>query len=230
MPLSSAQIVADACQIAKCPGYTAQGGRALNLTLADLVMHRNLKVNLVTSTIVVPANSNGPFNLEANYLRTYDMWFPVNGEPYFLSPCSLKEIDLESQQSGLANYPYEWATDLSPVSTGGVGYLYIYPQSNGQISLTHRYYIKRDDIVTPESSSASPWFEDQDYLILAVATRLMRITDDDRYQASVMECENMLRGHLMTEGDEQQVVKEVSLDPRRFKIKGNLKPTKEDPW
>jgi hypothetical protein len=45
-----------------------------------------------------------------------------------------------------------------------------------------------------------------------------------------MECENMLRQHLMTEGDEQQVVKEVTLDPRRFKIKGNLKSTKQDPW
>jgi hypothetical protein len=230
MPLSASQIITDACQIAKCPGYISQGGRALNLTLADLVMHRNLKVNLETSFITVPANSNGPFNLEANYLRTYDMFFLVDGEPYFLDPCSLKEIDSEMQTLGLASYPYEWASDLSGVPTTGYGVFYIYPQSNNQITLTHRYYLKQDDIVSPELSAVIPWFEDQDYLIHATATRLMKITDDDRYGTFEQQGENMLRKHLMTEGDEQQVVKEVKLDPRRFRIRGNLKSTKQDPW
>jgi hypothetical protein len=230
MPLSAAQIIVDACQIAKCPGYLSQGGRALNLTLNDLAMHRNLKVNLETSTITVPANSNGPFNLEANYLRTYDMFFLVDGEPYFLDPCSLREIDAEMQTLGLANYPYEWASDLSGVPSVGYGVFYIYPQSNNQITLTHRYYLKQTEMVAPETSSAVPWFEDQDYLIHATAMRLMRITDDERYFPFEAKAEEMLRKHLMTEGDEQQVVKEIKLDPRRFRIRGNLKSTKQDPW
>jgi hypothetical protein len=43
-------------------------------------------------------------------------------------------------------------------------------------------------------------------------------------------CDKMLEAHLLTEGDEQQVVKEVQLDPRRFRIGGSNRPTKLDPW
>ncbi|OYV48237.1 MAG: hypothetical protein B7X10_03370 [Burkholderiales bacterium 21-58-4] len=230
MPLTAAQIVTDACQIAKCPGYTAQAGRALNLTLADLVMHRNLKVNLITQSLILQPASNGPWNLEANYLRTYDLWFNLNGEPYFLNPSSLREFDSEVQQAALESYPYEWATDLSPVGSGGVGLLYTYPQANTQLTLTHRYYTSQADIVNPATSATVPWFSDQDYLIHMTACRLMKITDDDRYAEFVANGEQLLLKHLMTEGDEQQVVKSVQLDPRRFKVGGGNRPTKLDPW
>ena len=230
MPLTATRIVATALATAKCPGYTAQGGEALNSVLADLCMHHNLKKNLVTGSIVVPANSNGPFNLELTYLRTYDLFYVVNGEPYFLDPCSLKEFDNEVQQLGLSNYPYEYATDLSAVTPTVPGIMYVYPQSNTGVTLTHRYYLKQTDIASPESSSVIPWFEDQDYLVQATAMRMMRITDDSRYATWVQDCEQLLRKHLLTEGDEQQVVKEVQLDPRRFRIGGSSRPTKLDPF
>ena len=231
MAITSQQIVADACQMAKCPGYTAQGGRMLNLVLSDLVLHRNLKVNLISNQLIIPVNSFGPFNLETNYLRTYDMFYTVSGTPYFLNPCSLKEIDSENYQSGISNYPYEWATDLSGVPTNGYGLLYIYPGSNTQLSVTHRFYLQQPDITTPETSSVVPWFSDQDYLVLATAARLMRITDDNRYDRFMMECEKMLEVHLMMGADdEQQVVKEVALDPRRFRVGGSNRPTKLDPY
>jgi len=225
MNLTAAQIVKDACAIAKCPGFISQAGRALNFVLNDLVLHRNLKVNLVTGSSVIPAGSNGPFALEANYLRTYDLCYTVAGTTYFLSPGSLREYD---QDSGVdqGGEPYEWSSDLS-VSPG---LLYIYPYSNTQITLRHRYYLLQDDIVMPETSATVPWFTDQDYLIQATAARLMRITDDDRYQSFMADCEHMLGIHLLTEGDEQQVVKEVALDPRRFKLRGGLKRTKDNPW
>lgn len=228
--LTAAQIVADALQIAKCPGFTAQGGRALNLVLDDLAQHRNLKVNLITSTIALAANSNGPFPLEANYLRTYDLFYLVDGEPYFLEPCSLRQYDAESKQSGLSNYPYEFATDLSAVATGGLGQMYVYPKTPTPYVLTHRYYLKQAQISSPETSATVPWFEDQDYLMTATAMRMMRITDDARYDKWEADVEVMLRKYLMTEGDEQQVVKEVKLDPRRFHFGGRVKPTKLDPW
>jgi hypothetical protein len=230
MSITSAQIITDACQIAKCPGYTAQAGRQLNLVLSDLVLHRNLKVNLITSTITIQAGSFGPFNLEPNYLRTYDLFYNVSGTPYFLNPCSLKEIDGENYQSGIENYPYEWASDLSGVPTNGYGLLYIYPASGTTLTVTHRYYNQQADISSPSSSTTVPWFADQDYLTMATAARLMRFTDDDRYPQFVQECEKMLEFHLMMEGDEQQVVKEVILDPRRFKIGGMTRPTKLDPF
>ena len=202
----------------------------LNLVLQDLVMHRNLKVNLITSTIIIPPNSYGPFNLESNYLRTYDMFYTVSGTPYFLNACSLKEIDNENYQSGLASYPYEWASDLSGVPTVGYGVMYIYPATGTQLSVTHRYYNQQPDISAPESSNTVPWFSDQDYLTVATATRLMRFTDDERYPLYVQECDRLLENHLMTEGDEQQVVKEVILDPRRFRVGGSNRPTKLDPF
>lgn len=230
MAYSAATIIADALAIAKCPGFTQQGGRALNLVLDDLVLHRNLKVNLVSSTITMTPNSNGPFPLEALYLRTYDMFYYVNGEPYFIVPCSLKQLDQDNVKINLGSFPYEWASDLSPVASGGVGNLYIYPTSNSALAVTHRYYLRQNPITTPESSASIPWFSDQDYLMQAVATRMMRITDDTRYDRFVAECERMLMAHLLTEGDEQQVVKEVALDPRRFRLKNSTKSTKASPF
>jgi hypothetical protein len=203
----------------------------LNLVLSDLVLHRNLKVNLITSTITAQAGSFGPFNLESDYLRTYDMFYTVSGTPYFLNPSSLRQIDGENYQSGIENYPYEFATDLSGVPSIGHGLLYIYPASGTQLTVTHRYYNQQPDIVTPETSAVVPWFSDQDYLLTAVATRLMRITDDDRYPTFLADCERMLKIHLLEEGDEQQVVKEVALDPKRFRNgQGNNRPTKLDPF
>ncbi len=230
MSISAAQIVADACSIAKCPGMIALGGRQLNLVLADLVLHRNLKVNLVSSNINIPANTNGPFNLELDYLRTYELLYYIEDQPYFLNPSNRQQFDAEPNKSTTSNYPYEWASDLSPVADGLPGLLYIYPQSNQNLTMIHRYFVKRADIANPESSTSIPWFADQDYLVQATAMRLMRVTDDVRYDRFVAMCDKMLESHLLTEGDEQQVVKEVKLDPRRFKVGGALRPTKLDPW
>lgn len=230
MPIVSQNIIDDALAIAKCPGFRAQGGRALNLVLRDLVLHRNLKVNLVSTTISVVANSNGPFNLELNYLRTYELMYLINDQPYFLQPSSRQQFDSEPNKQTTSNYPYEWATDLSPVSTQQPGLLYIYPQSNTGLTLTHRYFVDRPDVPNPESSQIVPWFTDQDYLITATAARMMRVTDDARWISFEAMCDKMLLEHLLTEGDEQQVVKEVKLDPRRFRVGGSLAPTKIEPY
>lgn len=230
MAIVAQNIIDDALSIAKCPGFRAQGGRALNLVLRDLVEHRNLKVNLVSSTIPVVANSNGPFNLELNYLRTYELMYLINDQPYFLQPSSRAQFDSEPNKSTTSNYPYEWATDLSPVATGQPALLYIYPQSNTGLTLTHRYFIDRPDIPTPETSKVIPWFTDQDYLITATAARMMRVTDDARWASFVAMGDKLLEAHLLTEGDEQQVVKEVKLDPRRFRVAGSLSPTKIEPY
>lgn len=226
MALTAAQIVSQALQIAKCPGFTAQGGQCLNLVLQNLWMVRDLKVNRVTASITVQANSNGPFNLESDYARTYDLFFNVNGLPYFLKQIGLDEYDAEFKDPSIANYPYEFATDLSPVASGGTGLLYIYPQSSGQIVLTHRYMVRRPDIATPETSSTIPWFENTDFLVEATAARMMRITDDDRYDKFLASCAAMLGPYLIMEGDEQSVVKSVKLDPQRFRVTRSLKPTK----
>ncbi len=228
--LQAQQIVSLACSIAKCPGFTAQGGQMLNMALEDLWLHRDLKINRVTAPINVAANNNGPFPLEADYLRTYDLFFSQNNLPYFLHPISIEQYDQEFKDPSIANYPYEFATILLPEdqrqAASSAGSLFIYPQSSGQITLTHRYMVMRPDISAPETSTAIPWFPDSDYLIKATACRLMDISDDTRKDKFLQDCENMLRTHLIMEGDEQQVVKSVRLDPRRFHTNRTLKPTK----
>jgi hypothetical protein len=183
-------------------------------------------MNRVTTQITAQANSNGPFSLAADYLRTYDLFFNLQGLPYFLTEISQEAYDAEFKDPSIANYPYEWATDLSPQATQQPGNLFIYPQSNAQIILTHRYMINRADIPTPELSSTIPWFPDQDYLVQATALRLMKITDDDRLDKFKADAEDMLRMHLIMDGDEQRVVNSVRLDPRRFRSQRTLRSTK----
>ena len=226
MPLTSAQICAKAAQIAKGPAFLAIAGQDLNLVLNDLVLHRDLKVNRILQTITAQAGSNGPFSLELDYLRTYDLFFTQNNIPYFLYPISQEEFDQEFKDPSIANYPYEYATDLSMQTPTVPGQLFIYPQSNSQLALQHRYMVNRPDITTPETSSVIPWFQDQDYLVKATACKMMETTDDQRYERFMADCDNMLRTHLIMEGDEQKVVKEVRLDPRRFRTIRGVKPTK----
>lgn len=231
MTISAQQIVADACVIAKCPGFTQIGGRQLNLVLNDLCLHRDLKMNRVTETITVQIGSNGPFLLAANYLRTYDLFYTINNFPYFLFPMSQEEYDALFKDPSIANYPYAFTTDLTAQATQGQGSLYIFPQSTSALSLTHRYMINRADISSPESSNTVPWFQDQDYLVRATALRLMDITDDARAEKFKKDCEDMLKVHLIQgDGDEQKVVKAVKLDPQRFHTNRSLRPTKLNPY
>ncbi|MHB9838515.1 hypothetical protein Q8F57_027175 [Paraburkholderia terrae] len=228
--LQAQQIVQRACAIAKCPGWLSQGGIYLNMVLEDLWLHRDLKINRVTEPLVVAANNYGPFTLPLNYLRTYDLFFLQNNLPYFLHPISTEEWDQEFKDPSIANYPYEFMTLLYDETTAqannSAGQIFIYPQSSGQITLTHRYMVKQPDISTPESSTVIPWFPDQNYLIKATAVELMGETDDTRQESFRAQCETMLRTHLIMEGDEQAVVKSIRLDPRRFHTNRTLKPTK----
>lgn len=228
--LQAQQIVARACAIAKCPGFIQQGGIYLNMVLEDLWLHYDLKINRVTEFIAVQANNYGPFPLPLNYQRPYDLFFQQNNLPYFLHPISPEQWDQEFKDPSIANYPYEYMTllldETAAAAAGSAGTLYIYPQSSGQIVLTHRYMVKQADIATPETSTLIPWFPDQQYLIKRTAAELMGESDDTRQESYLAQCTAMLRTHLIMEGDEQAVVKSVRLDPRRFHTNRTLKPTK----
>lgn len=229
--LNATQITTAARAIAKCPGYLSQSGIYLNLTLNDLVLHRDLKMLRKQATIAVAVGSNGPFALPVDYLRTYDLFYLVNNFPYFLNPLSQEQYDAEFKDPSVANYPSWYATDLTNQQTQGAGQLFILPQSTTPLSLTHRYMVNMPDIVTPEASATVPWFQDQDYLIHATAMRLMKDTDDPRLEQFKKDGEDLLRTHLIIgEGDEQKVVKEIRLDPRRFRSIRTLPPNKINPY
>lgn len=236
--MTAAQIVALACSIAKGPGFIVQGGQFLSMLLQDLYQKRDLKVNRITQTISVGPGSYGPFKLEADYRRTYDLFYPMpqSGGPVanpgltmFLEPITMEQWDGEFKDPSMANYPYEFATDLSTqaqTASATKGQLYIYPQSSGAIQLTHRYMCEQPDILNPQTSTTVPWFENQTYLIKATAAHLMMLTGDDRQKDFLMQSEEELRPYLIMEGDEQKTVHNIKLDPRRFRFQRNLRSTK----
>jgi hypothetical protein len=220
-------------------GMVAIAGQMLNLVLEDLKLNRDLKVNRVTQTLNVQAGSNGPFTLETDYLRTYDLFYPIPsgigtaGIPQFLHPITMEQYDAEFKDPGLSEYPYEFATDLSTqakTASASKGYLWIYPQANVALGMTHRYMRDQPDITNPESSTGTPWFTFTDYLITAAAGRMMGVTGDDRHTEYMAEADKMLRPHLIMEGDEQQTVKTVKLDPRHFRANRAVRVTKHDPF
>jgi hypothetical protein len=238
--LTAAQICSLAAQISKGPGFLSQAGMFLQMVLDDLVLIRNLKINRVTQTIVVPANFFGPINLEPEYLRTYDLFYPQPsaGQPInapgitiFLNQVTMKQYDAQFKDTSTGNYPYIYATDLSPQSSSppGLALLWIYPQSSGIINLTHRFYINRPAIASPETSAVIPFFQFQDYLVKATAARLMAVTGDDRKDSFDADCERMIQPYLVNEGDEEQAVHNIELDPMRFRTNRSLRPTKSSP-
>lgn len=385
-------------------GGVTLAGQKLNLVLQDLKLNRNLEINRVSTTYLISAGTFGPFALPLDYLRPYDLSYPLqgpNGMTQFLTKITMEQWDQEFKGSQTANYPYEYATDVSTqaiaattvtvpsgavasvavtnggaqyltppavqfaggggsgavavahlgiitltanatgsgysvgdtltylgagatrpckavvttiggggaitslsvidsgdytvlpvgnsgftggtgtgasfgvsnivgavissvvVTTPGSGYtsaptvsftggggvgaaataslsvgtvtpgkgqLYIYPQSNGVINATFRYFRDQPEIVTPETDTNTPWFPYHNFLVKATAELCMGISGDDRlpqYAAQTME---MLRPYLIMEGDEQQTVREIKLDPRRFQTNRGLRPTKVNPY
>jgi hypothetical protein len=228
MAYTAQQLVNLVCQICKAPGMTQQCGQFLNMVLEDLWMHQDLQMNRVTTTINVPGGQNnfGPYTLPLNYARVFDLFYNVSGQPEFLFDAGLKNFDSEYLFAGQGGYPYEYATDLSPTATQGAPLLYIYPGSATPIALTLRYMVAQPDITGPESSGVTPWFPDQSYLIKATAAKMMDISDDERQPQFAKQADEMLKRHLIMDGDEQTVVKTVTLDPRRFRVRSQVRRTK----
>jgi hypothetical protein len=241
-------IVFMACQAAKgvsgVPGYgsgmTPIAGRWLTTVLEDLKYKYNLKVNRVTQPITLTTGTFGPINLEADYLRTYDMFYPLptsgggtsQGLPQFLEPLTTAKMDALFKDPSVANYPYFYATDLSTqaqTTSGTTGLLYWYPMTSGSIVVTHRYMKNQPDYVTPETNSSVPWFNNSNYLILETASRMCMTTGDDRSKQWHDQAQEMLRPLLIMEGDEQEAVKQIKFSPELFHFVKNAKLTKSSP-
>jgi hypothetical protein len=243
-------------QIAKGgTGMVDIAGQWLNLVLEDLKLNKNLKINRFTQMVTIPPATYGPFVLESDYLRTYDMFYPVStsgaggaasSEIIFLNMVTIEQFDAEFKSPSISDYPYEFATDLSTqaaatattmatAANGGVtttspGLFYVYPQTNGSIVVTHRYLANQPDITSPATSTAVPWFPYTEYLITAAAAGMMGTNGDDRYDSFKERADKMLRPYLIMEGDEQQTVKQIRLDPRHFRSARGTKPTKTMPF
>jgi len=244
MPLQAQQVVTLSCQIAKCPGFTSQGGQFLNATLQDLCQGYDLDAALGTNAFSFNSTAgqgSGPYTLPADYLRTQvkdgkdEFFYTINGVPYPLIQCTKAEYDWMVQTPGFQNFPYYYATDLS-VSPPQ---LFVWPPASGAYPCIMRYYRLMPDIATPESSATVPWFLNTEILITSTAGRLMGITGDSRYEAYMSEdvekhptsWKAKLSTYLKNVEDREGAVHTVGRDRRRWGRSFDLlKNTKTIGW
>lgn len=234
MALQAQQIVTLACQIAKASGFTSQAGQLLNSILSDLCQTYDFKSAFKTQTVTLtPSNGSGPYPLPSDYLRMAmnELFYYVDGVPYVMINLDLWEYDRLVQQPGISNYPEFFATDTSTTPKS----LFVWPPSGGSYVTTLRYYSQMADIPTPETSTAVPWFPNQNYLITRVAGELMKITGDERSTAFLGNgpdgAEGILTKFLKLQADDEGRAKTVQLDRRRFGSSFNRLPiTKTLGW
>jgi hypothetical protein len=228
MPLTAAQIVTLACQKAKTPGMVSQAGQQLNVVLNELCRTYDIaearKTATLTFNIGAPAvnNGTGPYLLPADYLRTQNgkQFYLYNGQPYFMTRCEQWEYDALIQQPGFADFPRDFYVDTSVNPPQE----FVWPPPSISVPVTVRYYALMPDIVTPESSAATPWFLYQAYLITRLAGEMMQIADDDRASFFLTDKEEinsqgagvLLRRYLTMKDDPEGRAKTVELDRRRF--------------
>lgn len=243
MSLTAAQIVTLACQIAKAPGFTSQAGQWLNAVLSDLcqdydfnVIRKNHTFNFSTSASGLGyAPGSGPNVMPSDFLRAYrnGSFYKISQVPYPMIGCKQEEFDRFVQQAGLASYPYMFYVDVSTAPAG----LYVWPPASGAYPVTVRYQPQMADIATPETSTTVPWFPNTNYLITRVAGEVMKITNDDRWQAFLSDAEDsggagdVLRKYLKMKDDPETAVNTVKLDRRLFGASmDRLRDTKQIGW
>jgi hypothetical protein len=218
-------------QIAKCPNYTTQSGQLLNSVLSDLCQTydfdviRKTDLNIVLST----GTGSGPYALPADFLRAriLEVFYTINGVKYVMVNLELWEYDALVQQSGINNFPQCYTIDVSAVDNAQP-VLYVWPPASGAYPLTIRYQPQMPDITTPETSSATPWFPNTNYLITRLAGELMKLTNDDRATAYLGDggqgAEGILRKYLELKDDPEGRAKRVQLDRRFFGNRFNRLP------
>lgn len=239
MSLQAQQVVGMAAQIARVTGMGIQAGQLLNAILLELCQTYDLSLNVNTVTLnIVPGGGSGgipatgPYSLPLNYLRaaSRDLTYTISGVPYRLTQITLAQLDALINTVGSANFPTDYATDISPLTLSPPAnpLLYLFPPPITAISLQIRYYGSQPDIPSPETSTQVPWFPDQIYLIRRLAGELMAITGDPRANSFLGDgpsgAVGMLRRWLELQGDKEDTASSLILDPRVFGMGGGTFP------
>lgn len=237
MAQTAAQICSLARQIAKCPNYLTQSGQFLNVILEELcqdydfdTIRKTATGNFVTGTVSGPGNQYiagcGPNPMPADFLRAENneiIWY-LQGVRYVIVVVEQAEFDRLTQTAGFNSYPTVGYIDMAPLSDSLPPNLYVWTPASGAYPFTVRYFPKKADIATPETSATVPWFPNQSYLITRLAGELMRISNDDRASAFLGDSEEngmigagaILTKYLRMKDDPEGRVETVKLDRRRF--------------
>lgn len=242
MTLTVAQLIADACQQANCPSFTAQAGDKLNLILQELAQTYDIAAaqgwitfNFLTAPLVSTVHSanvvagSGPYALPADFLRMdYNDFFWQNGGiNYFPMPLDQNEFDNLIQQPGFSSYPTAYYVDTSTTPYG----LYIWPAASAAYPAFGRYERQMPDIASPATSTVVPWFPSQMYLERRLTAEMMMYTGDQRMQFFHQDAKDILRKFMERDGNIDTRAVTVKLDPRQFGKRWQyLSPTKQVPW
>lgn len=231
MAWTSQQIVAQATQIANCPGYTTQAGLFLNAILRELAENYDFDIMKVTNFFVTTtggASNSGPYNMPSDYLRTAinEVNYQINGTPYILAQIDIAVYRSLFQGAGISNQPEQFATDVSLVPVGA----YVWPPANGAYRIQWPYFKQHTDIANPQISSVVPWFPGTTYLYTRLAAELFFMMDDARYEKTLAIADGLLKKYLMMKDDHEGYAKTVQLDRSSFRSFNNLKPTKVTGW
>lgn len=227
MALTSAQIVTQATQICRVPGMVSQAGQQLNAILGDLCQTYDFDTIRETTTLNV-TSASASYALPADFLRTREVFYSINGSIFWVTPFNnnMADYDQMFQGPGINNYPEKYATqvEISPVL------MWFWPPPNIPLAITVRYQGQQPDIAVAENSTTVPWFTNQRFLIKRLTADLGAMAGDQRAQTWSEEADHMLRNYLAMSDDKEGRSMTVPLDPNRFRVTANLKPTKITVW
>lgn len=231
MAQTAAQICALACQIAKVPaglngvgGYAAQAGVILNSTLSTLCQTYDFDF-IKKSQIINISAANASYALNADHLRTRNVYYQVNGDIFDLNQIPIEKYQSLFQGPGVDNYPYSFAVDVSQRPN----LIWFYPPPALPLAVTLWYYPQMADIVTPETSATVPWFPNDEYLRYKVAADLMAITDDSRQEGFDAKAASLLSKILQMDDDKEGFARTLQLDRTQFRPSSSAKPNKAFP-
>ena len=236
MPLTASQLITLTLQTCKVPNFTSQAQQLLNMILADLADTQDLDLcrGKFTGTFIQDngsGNGSGPYLLPLDYKRVErdGAWYVYNGISYPMISVDLTEYEQQVQQSGLADLPELFATDISPqgLEPPSNALLYVWPPA----SLPLTFYIQYRRLL-PDLTNFSdiPWFPNQGYLRLKLTACIMEITDDTRKLQFEQLADAQLRSFLQLTNDDEGRAKTVTLDRRRFGRNINTLPDTKQVW
>jgi hypothetical protein len=224
MPMTTAQIIARACSIAKVPGYSVQAGQYLNMTLSTLCQEYDFDYTQKTQEI--PLTSAQAYNLNSDSLRTKEVFYNLGGIVFYLYQIPIETFNALPNVAGGAGSPDRFAVDVSTTPHR----ILFYPSPNISQTISVKYFPQKADIVTPESDITIPWFINQEYLLHRVAACLMLDTDDDRQQSFESAAERMLSKILTMVDDKEGYSQTIKLSKERFRSGQNSNPNKAFPF
>lgn len=226
MPYTANQLISLACQITKQPGFITQAGQFLNMILEDYCQTIEDQDTIRQTAILNIGAAGASYPLPANHLRTREVFYNVNGQPFYLNQIPLEDYDQLFTGDGVDNYPRMYAirVETSPHT------ILFWPPPAIPLSVSVRYQPILGAIPNPESSTIIPWFPNQRLLLRELCVDMLMLADDTQRKEDLQrDVERMMTKYLIMDDDKEGYARTVKLDRRMFRPRDNYPPSKLSP-